>query len=68
MTDSENLKLVKLAKYKENLIAIVSGNEICAKLKIFNYKTNQVSLINIFNSISFCIFNFLKDNLSKEGY
>ena len=42
--DIDNVKCMKLANYKENIIGYVSGNDISSKLKIFNYKTNQVTV------------------------
>jgi hypothetical protein len=38
----DNIKTLKLAQYKENILGYVCGNDICSNIKIINFKTNQV--------------------------
>jgi hypothetical protein len=44
-SDSDEFRFLEFAKFKENIIAFVTGNSINSKIKIINYKTNQVLLI-----------------------
>ena len=53
--DLDHIKTLKLASYKENILGYVCGNDISSKLKIINYKTNQVILLP-------------RNNSSKDSY
>ena len=37
-----NLKISKLAKYKEDVIGYLTGSDRCSKINIMNYKLDQV--------------------------
>jgi len=39
----ENLKICKIAKFKEDIIGYLAGTDTCSKITIHNYRLNQVS-------------------------
>ena len=40
----DSLKMCKIAKFKDDVIAYLTGTDTCSKLTIMNYRLNQVNL------------------------
>jgi hypothetical protein len=59
LQDLDHVKIVKLAQYKENIIGYVCGNDISSKLKILNFKTNQVHLRFFSFEAYFCLISII---------
>ena len=42
MDTKDSFKQLKVANFKENVIGYLEGLDSCSKLRLYNFKTNQV--------------------------